>query len=289
MGEADAQRPGLPAACPARDQGCAIGMREQLARFLAVSDITERKRTAAFLEAAVRARDDFLAIAAHELRNPANAVRLQVGGLLRALQRDGASLTHESVLAWVVDADSQVGRLTRLIDNLLDVSRITAGPLVLELADVDLREVLDAAVNQSHGALAHDQITLHMPAEPLIGRWDRLRLEQIVTNILSNAVKYGNGRPIEISVETDGETVRLSVMDHGIGIDEDRQKRLFTRFERGVSGATYGGFGLGLWISRELVEAMHGTISVESRLGAGSTFSVAVPIRPSSTAPATIG
>jgi len=104
-----------------------------------------------------------------------------------------------------------------------------------------------------------------------------------VTNLLSNAVKYGNGKPIEISVETEGEMVRLFVTDHGIGIDEKTQERLFARFERAVSGLRYGGFGLGLWISRQLVDAMQGTISVDSRLGEGSTFSVTLPVNPSTT------
>ena len=252
----------------------------------AVSDITERKRNAALLEEAVRARDDFLAIASHELRNPVNAVQLQLVSVLRAFQRDAASLTLESVRDQVAKANVHVRRLTRLIDNLLDVSRITAGPVVLELEDVDLREVVRTVIDQLHQELDHRQITLHTPEEPVLGRWDRLRLEQIVTNLLSNAIKYGNEEPIEISLDGDGEVARLSVTDHGIGIDEESQKRLFMRFERAVTGQRYGGFGLGLWITRQLVEAMQGRISVDSRPGQGSTFSVTVPFGPSLTASA---
>jgi signal transduction histidine kinase len=250
----------------------------------AVSDITERKRHAALLQEAVRARDDFLAIASHELRNPVNAVQLRLVGILRAFQRDAASLTLESVRDDVAKADVQVRRITRLIDNLLDVSRMTAGAVVLEPEDVDLREVVRTVIDDLHQEVEHRQITLRTPEEPVVGHWDRLRLEQIVTNLLSNAIKYGKEEPIEISLDADGEVARLSVTDHGIGIDEDHQRRLFMRFERAVTGQRYGGFGLGLWISRQLVDAMHGQISVESHLGQGSTFSVTVPVRPSPTA-----
>lgn len=243
----------------------------------AITDITDRKRAAELLEAAVRARDDFLSIASHELRNPINAVQLQLVGMLRALQRDGASLTPEWFRDRIGQANVQVSRLTRLTDNLLDVSRITAGVIVLEPEDVDFREVVRAVIEQFRDELQRYQISLRAAETPVIGHWDRLRLEQVVTNLLSNAIKYGAGKPIEVSLESDGGTARLAVTDHGIGIDEENQKRLFARFERAVSGLQYGGFGLGLWITRQLVEAMNGRISLESHPGRGSTFTVVVP------------
>jgi PAS domain S-box-containing protein len=250
----------------------------------AVSDITERKRNAALLQEAVRARDDFLATASHELRNPVNALQLQLVGALRGFQRDTAALTLESVRDQVAKANVQVHRITRLIDNLLDVSRITSGPVVLDPEEVDLKDVVRAVVDQLHQEVDHRQITLRAPEAPIVGHWDRLRLEQVVTNLLSNAIKYGKEEPIEISLDGDGEVARLSVTDHGIGINEDQQSRLFMRFERAVTGQRYGGFGLGLWISRQLVEAMQGRISVESRPGRGSTFMVTIPVRPSPSA-----
>jgi signal transduction histidine kinase len=112
----------------------------------------------------------------------------------------------------------------------------------------------------------------------VIGRWDRLRIDQIVTNLLSNAIKYGQGKPIEVSVKSLGTTARLIVHDSGIGIDPEWQARLFQRFERAVSVRNYGGFGLGLWIVRQIVEAHGGTICLESRLGEGSTFVVDLPL-----------
>jgi signal transduction histidine kinase len=113
---------------------------------------------------------------------------------------------------------------------------------------------------------------------PIVGRWDRLRLEQVVSNVLSNAIKYGEGRPILISLDSDDRAARLSVQDQGIGIAIEQQERLFGRFERGVSRRQYGGFGLGLWITRQLVDAMGGVVTVASRAGQGSTFSIVLPI-----------
>jgi signal transduction histidine kinase len=112
------------------------------------------------------------------------------------------------------------------------------------------------------------------------GYWDPVRLDQVVSNLLSNAIKYGNGKPIELSLQGERDVVRLSIADHGIGIEPDRQQRLFGQFERAVSARQYGGFGLGLWITRRIVESMHGSIAVESRPREGSTFVVLLPRRP---------
>ena len=248
-------------------------------------DVTDRRRIErerssliADLETALHARDDFLSIASHELRNPVNAMQLQLAGVLREIERgDGDALKREWLGDRIGQAHGQVKRLTRLIDNLLDVSRITAGAIVLEPEDVDFREVVLRAVEHFSDELKPNQAMLHLPAEPIRGHWDPVRLEQVLTNLLSNAIKYGAGRPIELSLRAESDAVRLSVADHGIGIKPDEQPRLFARFERAVSGRQYGGFGLGLWITKRIVEAMHGTIAVESRPGEGSTFVVVLP------------
>ena len=133
------------------------------------------------------------------------------------------------------------------------------------------------AVEHFREELKPNQTMLHLPAEPIREHWDPVRLEQVLTNILSNAIKYGAGRSIELSMRAESDAVRLSIADHGIGIEPDEQPRLFERFERAVSGRQYGGFGLGLWITKRIVEAMHGTIAVESRPGEGSTFVVVLP------------
>jgi signal transduction histidine kinase len=123
-------------------------------------------------------------------------------------------------------------------------------------------------------------VTLRLDGASHIGRWDRTRLEQIVGNLLSNAAKYGAGRPVEVTVSSDSETSRLTVRDHGIGIDLEHQARIFDRFERAVSVRHYGGLGLGLWIVRQIVEAHGGSISVESSPGKGSAFTVELPRQP---------
>jgi signal transduction histidine kinase len=172
----------------------------------------------------------------------------------------------------------QVRKLTDLVDNLLDVSRITAGRLRLELEELDLSSV--AAELLSRFAPSAVQLgcalELHAP-EPVFGRWDRLRVEQVVTNLLSNALKYGAGRPVVVRVEEDGERARLTVRDQGIGIAEEDLGRIFERFERAVSDRHYGGLGLGLYITRQIVEAFGGTVRVASRSGHGSTFTLELP------------
>jgi PAS domain S-box-containing protein len=240
----------------------------------------ERERSALIseLEAAVRARDDFLSIASHELRNPVNAVQLQLVGILRAFQRETDGLDTETLRDRVAQANTQVGRLTRLLDNLLDVSRITAGSFVLEPEDVDLNELVATVIEQLRGESSSGQIAFASDGS-VVGRWDRLRVEQILSNVLSNAIKYGNGQAIAISLVGDRRIARIAVKDHGIGIAPEQHERLFARFERGVSRRQYGGFGLGLWITRQLVDAMGGTISVESRAGQGATFSIVLPLR----------
>jgi signal transduction histidine kinase len=170
---------------------------------------------------------------------------------------------------------SQVARLERLVGHLLDVTRIRAGRLDLELEDLEFSGIVQAAVDRVRGELKDGDLILRL--SPASGCSDRLRLDQIVTNLLSNAVKYGEGKPIEVLLEPEDDTVRLSVTDHGIGIAPESQKRLFEPFERAVSRRHYGGFGLGLWITRQIVDAMRGQISVDSRPGQGSTFSVVIP------------
>jgi signal transduction histidine kinase len=165
--------------------------------------------------------------------------------------------------------------LTGLVDRLLDVSRISAGKLVLDLETLDLAEVARDVAGRFSGA--ESRITIDASAA-IHGRWDRLRVEQVITNLLSNAVTYGEERPVAITVRRVGEHAEIVVRDQGIGIAPEALGRIFERFERAASGRQYGGLGLGLWIVRQLVEAMDGSISVESDLGRGATFTVQLPV-----------
>ena len=230
---------------------------------------------AAILNDAVHAREEFLAIASHELRNPVNALQLQLVALMLAIEKNDRPVTS----AWASDrvrhAVAASRRLTDLVETLLDVSRITAGRLDLEPEEIDFGQSIHTVLEGFKDLLTNRQVVTRVAR--VTGSWDRLRLEQIVTNLLSNAIKYGEGRPIEISLEGDDAIASLAVTDHGIGIGAEDQARLFERFERAVSRRHYGGFGLGLWITRQLVHAMGGQISVQSRPGEGSTFHVMLP------------
>lgn len=235
----------------------------------------ENARLYADVETAVQARDEFLSMASHELRNPLNAFRLQLVGLQRAAEEGEAMLPKEWVADRIGQATEDVDRLVRLVHTLLDVSRIRAGRLELEPEDLDFGDVVDLVVGRFRDQLKDDQIVINI--SPAAGRWDRLRLDQIVTNLVSNAIKFGQGKPIELSLTADPDVAYLSVTDHGIGIDSKSQARLFDQFERAVLRRQYGGFGLGLWITKRLVHAMGGHISVDSEPGRGSTFSVVLP------------
>jgi PAS domain S-box-containing protein len=255
-------------------------------------DVTERKRAetalresdvqlrraSRLLEEALHAREEFLSTAGHELRNPVNALQLQLVALLRATEGGKENVPREWASQRIGQAVDAVRRLVRLVETLLDVSRITAGRLDLEPEPMDFGQAIHAVVNRFTDQLGDRQLTTRIARTP--GSWDRLRLEQIVTNLLSNAITYGEGLPIEILLEGDDERVYLSVIDHGIGIEPENQRRLFERFERAVTRRQYGGFGLGLWITQQIVRAMGGQIAVESRPGEGSTFRVTLPRQP---------
>jgi signal transduction histidine kinase len=227
------------------------------------------------LSEALRARDAFLSMASHELKTPLTPLQLQVDQLLRA------RANGPPTVAKAADAiRRQVLRLTVLVNTLLDVSRVNEGRLRMDPERLDLsalvREVVSGFAAESEAA--GGRIRIEVPG-PVWGRWDRLRLEQVVTNLVSNALKYGEGKPVSVRVENgEGGTVALVVADQGIGISSDEQRVIFERFERGQGARGYGGFGLGLWIAREIVMALGGTIEVESAAGHGATFRVRLPL-----------
>jgi signal transduction histidine kinase len=177
--------------------------------------------------------------------------------------------------------ERQVRRLEVLIDNLLDVSRISSGRLTLQPEDVDLAEVVRDVSARFADQISASGSKLDLSVTgPVIGHWDRLRLEQVVTNLLTNAIKYGRGRPLEATVEGTATHGLVRIRDHGIGIDPEQLTRIFGRFERAVSARSYGGLGLGLYIARQIVDAHGGRIEVESRPGEGSLFTIELPKAP---------
>lgn len=241
----------------------------------------ENARLAERLQQAVRLRDEFLSIAGHELRTPLTALQLQVEGLLHQAKRDTTGAVPKRLIERLKKAQTHVSRLSVLIAGLLDVSRITAGKLELRREEVDLRGLLSEVIESfsEHSRRAGSPISM-TAAENVVGQWDRARLDQVFTNLVSNALKYGAGKPVEIELACVDGKARALVRDHGIGISAGDLQRIFGRFERAVSERNYGGLGLGLWISHQIVEASGGHIHVESEVGVGSTFTVELPLRP---------
>jgi signal transduction histidine kinase len=189
-------------------------------------------------------------------------------------------LTTDELRRSLVRWDKQVRRLSHLIDNLLDVSRISAGRLDLKPEAVDLVEVAREIVARLWGDVpsAESPATVLAETGPVVGLWDRLRVEQVVTNLLANAMKYGGGKPVTVTVSRNERFACFEVRDQGIGIAAEKQAKIFERFERAVSSRVYGGLGLGLYIARQIVDAHGGMLEVSSNPGRGSVFTMQLPI-----------
>jgi PAS domain S-box-containing protein len=254
-------------------------MEEQV--LLAEQKTLEERARALQAREALRERDEFISVAAHELRTPLTALQLKLQGLergLRAGMREKRAAAA-SLGSRLDGALRQTERLSSLIERLLDVSRIAAGRLELAPERFDLAALVRQIAEdfKDPAAAVGSELRVHA-SQPLEGSWDRLRMEQVLVNLLSNAVKYGAGRPVSVKVDTAGERVRITVADEGIGIAPEDIARIFTRFERAAPLRHYGGLGLGLYISRHIVDAHGGRIDVESQLGKGSTFIVDLPL-----------
>jgi PAS domain S-box-containing protein len=235
------------------------------------------------LQRAVAARDEFIATVAHELRNPIAPLMFQVRLALNKVEplaASGAPVSVEWIRSQLGGIEQRLHRVLETLDRLLDVSRLSSGRIDLQLESMNLgdvvREVIDGL--DAELAVARCKLTL-AERHPATGVWDRVRVEQICRNLLSNAIRFGAGRPIEVTVDADRDYASISVRDHGIGIAPEQQPKIFERFERGMDQRS-GGFGVGLWVVRTITTAMGGTVSVESRVGAGACFTVQLPRRP---------
>ncbi|MGC4123148.1 MAG: PAS domain-containing sensor histidine kinase [Myxococcales bacterium] len=243
-------------------------------------DISKLKQAEQELQDAIRVRDEFLSIASHELKTPLTTMSLQVDGMLRAGAAHPERRLPDFMVPKVETMRRQCDRLAKLINDLLDVSRIRAGRLELVLEEVNLgalaREVCDRFFHEANAAGSRIEVDAEAG---VVGRWDRGRLDQVLTNLVSNAIKYGAGRPIRVEVAASRRSASVSVRDQGIGIAREHQERIFNRFERAVSSQNFRGMGLGLWIAREIVERLGGAIALDSEPGRGSCFTASLPLR----------
>jgi PAS domain S-box-containing protein len=248
--------------------------------FSVIRDISDRKRLERererlfeATEQALALREEFLVIASHELRTPLTNVSLQLQQLDRLLDR--AEVDHDKLRARADAALREAERLGALISALID-AQLMKGQLALELAEVDLADLVDDIIERHRLRIEQVGSEVRIEVRSARGRWDRLRLDQVVTNLVLNALKYGEGRPLLVRASSDERTATLEVIDHGIGISPEDAERIFEKFERAVP-PHHGGLGLGLFISRQIVEAHGGTIGLESTLGSGSVFRVTLP------------
>ena len=254
-----------------------LALAEQLAARSATA--IDNARLYAQAMEAINDRDSFISVASHELRTPLSTFKLGVDVLSRLARTQQAELT-ERIPAVLDKVRNQSDRLERLVSQLMDVSRLAAGRLKLDVEPVELSDL----VREVAGRFADDALVMETElrvdaSTRAAGRWDRLRIDQVITNLISNAMKYGRGSPIDVAVATTESEVLLSVRDRGIGIALEDQKRIFDRFERAGLDKRITGLGLGLWIVREIVRAHGGRVGVESALGQGATFTVALPLK----------
>jgi len=245
-----------------------------------VRNLTDRKQLELDLRSAVDARDEFLSIASHELKTPLTALTLQLELMKHEMDKHALSEHEVAGACLLKQALIQVSRLSKLLNDLMNVTRIRAGKFFLEKSRMDLVASAQeaAAALREQATSAGSNILLLAPG-PIMGHWDQERICQVFTNLLSNAIKYGNGSRIEVELEEATGVARFRVRDYGLGIPAGMQKKIFKRFERAITGGKITGLGLGLYIVRQIVDAHGGSIQVESEFGKGSTFICELPIQ----------
>ena len=247
-----------------------------------VHDITDRKQLEEDLRSAIHARDEFLSIASHEIKTPLTSLKLQLQMTQRAVDPATQTVPSPEKLAKVLDISMrQILRLQGLIEDLLDVAKIQSGKLSLHREPVHLATLIHEVCERADPQLTESNTAIDLDIDLNIhGHWDRNRIEQVVINLISNAMKYAPGKPITIRTSTQGERAHLEVTDHGEGIPAEMHSLIFERFERQASTRHLPGLGLGLFIVKQIVEAHAGTITLTSEMGRGTTFMVTLPLAP---------
>jgi signal transduction histidine kinase len=255
------------------DQDFFMAIANQCAQALHRSRLFDETREA------VAVRDEFLSIASHELKTPLTPLKLQLQLLSRQMTRGEKEIPHAKLLKMTNNFDLQLKRLSKLIEDLLDVSRITTGKLSLNLEKFNLAEMIYDVMGQYGQQLKQAIVKVHISSNKDIeGMFDRMRLEQVLINLLINAAKYAPGKPIHVVLEKNNNLAVIRVTDQGPGIAPDDQERIFKRFERVKGSENIGGLGLGLYISSQIIKAHNGIIRVESEPGKGASFIIELPI-----------
>lgn len=245
-----------------------------------VRDITKTKENEAALKEALFYRDEFFSIASHELKTPLTSLKLNCQIFKRFSEKNGAdAYNKERVDRLVTTTDQQVSRLVRLVDDMLDISRIRTGKLSFTKEEINLSELLQEVLERlSPQFLEYKSGSPRIEiVESIRMMGDRLRIEQVISNLISNALKYGRGNPIEVRLTKYDKVAKLTVSDKGIGIAPEFIDKVFLRFQRAVPASEVSGLGLGLYIAKQIVEAHDGTIGLHSKLNEGSTFYVEFP------------
>lgn len=245
-----------------------------------IEDITARKSVEDRLRAALAARDEFVSVASHEMRTPITSMVLQVQLIRRLLDKnESGGVPRERLERLISLSQTQLDRLTRLVEDMLDVSRMRTGKLEIRPEQVDLAQLVSDALERLAPQLAKHENTLTTALEPgIVGRWDPLRLEQVVTNLVANAARYAPKTHVHIATARQGDQARLVVRDEGPGIPVEWQSRIFERFERGTGDSGGRGLGLGLYIVHEIVRSHGGVVMLRSAPGAGTTFEIDLPL-----------
>lgn len=252
---------------------------EELATRIALA--VDKARLYAEAQRALQTRDEFLSIASHELKTPLTSILLNLQGILKKISKTkGNSKELQEIKRKVEICKSQSERMSRLINDLLNVSVTSTGRFTIEREKMDLVEVVKDAIVHFKAQLKKDGTTIVFePIEPIVGRWDKVRIEQVVSNLISNAIKYGLKKPISIKLSKSMKEAVLAVEDQGIGIEPQHKDLIFQRFRRGNYPRDISGLGVGLYISKQIIEAHRGTLTVKSEVGKGSTFTATLPLK----------
>lgn len=242
--------------------------------------IRDEKEQNQLARAEIKARDEFLSIASHELKTPLTLSLLQIQRALHNIRNVSlANFSVQKLMDMLESVEQQTDRLSKMISDLSNVSLITTGRMQLEPTEIDLSVIVKEAVE-------HVKMSMRRPDHPISvhvqgsfrGIYDKVRIEQVITNLLTNAIKYGDNKPIDVKIEKKSDCYHIIVKDHGLGIPKNMQDKIFGRFERGNGHGNIKGLGVGLYISRQIITAHSGKIMLKSKQGKGSTFTIELPI-----------